>query len=599
MMYAEWNKWAWDLLQIAPTDDTRAVKRAYAASLKTTRPDDDAERFQKLRQAYELALSLAQSALEDDAASQTEATEAIEPTEPAAASTASMQPVLPEVQAKSIDIVAPDLTPPAQPAPPETVPAPVVFQASRTPAQSWEAFLRDYANAFTESLHYSLANELTRHTRGPDFDNLDFAQAFELEAARYCAQPDPDPDLIEGLNAFYRWEENPAHLNALQPGLIWPILSELRALRMYQHLLNLKSDAARALLADTPPRWSLKLYNRRFTQEMQQLIQHMRWNCPETLHRKLKAEVIDWWEPRLARKRLQGPHLLASTLLGMSFSAMLFSSLGYSDLDGWFKQTLGRNGYYIGGWLLGQLLFLALVCVQVFGNASRSERLSQIVNSRNGQLGWILPAAVLDLLVMTLPHTSPWLLLPLCLGLSVVALYVMSIGTQRQEDGIGLLKIIGLFIGLWLVFNTYNPIFGPMFLPWAYLLAIGGEYYYRLLDAPCKHLTKLRAGWLLLSALTVASAMGQSQESSMGLIVISWLLAVIGMVLSDIYAHSRTLPFLCVFTYFTVNKFANLFVLTEMIGMRKMSIPMTMLVTTMVFTVCNLLSRTVSKRTFS
>ncbi|MBW9332672.1 J domain-containing protein [Herbaspirillum sp. RU 5E] len=587
-MYAEWNKWAWDLLQLAPTTDTRAVKRAYAAGLKTTRPDDDAERFQKLRQAYELALNLAQSALEDDGVAAQ--AESIAPT----AAAASIQPAPPEPDSSAapINIVTLPALPPA-------AAAPVIFQASRTPAQSWEDFLRDYANAFAESLHYSLANALTKHTRGQDFDNLDFAQAFELEAARYCAQPDPDPDLIEGLNAFYRWEENPSHLNALQPGLTWPILSELRALRMHQHLVKLKTEAARALLADSPPTWSSKLYNRRFTEEMQQLIQHMRWNCPEILHRKLNAEVIAWWEPRLTRKRLQGQHLLASIVLGIVFSAMLFSSLDFSKLDDYLQQAVGRNNYYIGGWLLGQLLFLVLVCLQVFGNPSRSERLGQIVRSRNGQLFWIIPAALLDLLLMTLQHSGPWVLLPLCLGLSVVALYVICIGTPRQNDGIGLLKLIGLFIGMWLVFNAYTLIFGPMFLPWAYLLVIGGEYYYRLLDAPCKHLTKLRAGWLLLSVLTVAGGVSHGPESSVALMLISWSLAVMGMVLSDIYAHSRTLPFLCVFTYFMVNKFANLFVLTEMVGMREMSIPMTMLVTTMVFTICNLLSRAVSKRAFS
>ena len=47
----------WALLGIAPTRQARDIKRAYAARLKTVRPDDDPAGFQALRQAYEWALA--------------------------------------------------------------------------------------------------------------------------------------------------------------------------------------------------------------------------------------------------------------------------------------------------------------------------------------------------------------------------------------------------------------------------------------------------------------------------------------------------------------------------------------------------------------
>lgn len=50
---------AWELLGIEPTQDMRAIKRAYSVKLKTTRPDDDAEAYQSLREAYDWALSFA------------------------------------------------------------------------------------------------------------------------------------------------------------------------------------------------------------------------------------------------------------------------------------------------------------------------------------------------------------------------------------------------------------------------------------------------------------------------------------------------------------------------------------------------------------
>lgn len=48
----------WQVLGIAPTDDERAIKRAYAAQLKHNKPDKHPEGFRQLREAYEQALDV-------------------------------------------------------------------------------------------------------------------------------------------------------------------------------------------------------------------------------------------------------------------------------------------------------------------------------------------------------------------------------------------------------------------------------------------------------------------------------------------------------------------------------------------------------------
>jgi uncharacterized RDD family membrane protein YckC len=50
----------WQTLEIEPTPDQKAIKRAYAKKLKVTRPDENPEAFQDLHNAYKIALQEAE-----------------------------------------------------------------------------------------------------------------------------------------------------------------------------------------------------------------------------------------------------------------------------------------------------------------------------------------------------------------------------------------------------------------------------------------------------------------------------------------------------------------------------------------------------------
>lgn len=58
--------WSLRLLGLPDDADERAIKRAYAAKLKITRPDEDPEGFQRLHEAYQAALAWVRSGPHDD-----------------------------------------------------------------------------------------------------------------------------------------------------------------------------------------------------------------------------------------------------------------------------------------------------------------------------------------------------------------------------------------------------------------------------------------------------------------------------------------------------------------------------------------------------
>ena len=54
------NLWIWNELEIEPTNDRRAIKRAYAKKSRLCHPEEKPEEFRRLHEAYRMALELAE-----------------------------------------------------------------------------------------------------------------------------------------------------------------------------------------------------------------------------------------------------------------------------------------------------------------------------------------------------------------------------------------------------------------------------------------------------------------------------------------------------------------------------------------------------------
>src|ERR1700754_5168464 len=197
--------WPWDELQIDASADERAVRRAYARLLKQRRPDDDVDAFQRLRAAYESALSLTQFAVAQ--AATTTMTQPETPAETDASATGVREEaVLAAVAEAQENVSAPAV--PAQRAPitldePESGPEVVA-------AELWQAFVDDPERIHSHRALTTLCAETV---------DLRVRDELEWQALCYCLRDDTRAMLRIHLSQLLGWRENRRHLMRRNPGI--------------------------------------------------------------------------------------------------------------------------------------------------------------------------------------------------------------------------------------------------------------------------------------------------------------------------------------------------------------------------------------------
>lgn len=343
----------WSVLGMTASRDERAIKRAYAARLKVTRPEDDPAAFQVLNDAYQAALQLARQASDldwpdDEAAPRVELREAgderhdapvVMPADGSSAEAPAAQPpdeapvyvaayefdpdapvytalyeFDPDAPPQAAEQVPPYLSaapppapsaPPAPPQPPRPPAKPVQYRlpdiaARPLPGQGPETPIMEARRiwaAFLTRVHSNAREHLAQLFAGADLLNIEVRDHFEESAVQYCAGEGCDDDFREALAAHFNWVDDASFVGRQMPDETGMMLARLRACRSYRHFCQLaqEDEVVRALL-DGDPRGVIGRYpDAAFTERMRELLEQVHCYHGDMLDLKLDADIVEHW----------------------------------------------------------------------------------------------------------------------------------------------------------------------------------------------------------------------------------------------------------------------------------------------------------------
>jgi hypothetical protein len=292
--------WFWRQLEIDPTGDRSAIRRAYSRLLKISNPEVDADAFQRLRAAYEMALAHADGSPTRAAASRPTGREAADP------ALSRNLPAPAEARAE----------PPAQDARCDPVPSPADPQSDLHGAMRRVQRRFDERGPLDEK---TVRRDLEVILSSPRLEHIDVYRETEawLAGLLEANLPRSDPFLARA-NARFRWTSAGATLD--RGNLGWAIAERLEDLGFLARFRKTRHVYHRALVELTrppTPRLSLRAaVIPGLASEVAGLLHLVRTICASLIV-DLDPDAVAAWDDYRARRRQIGPRPLRARIAGL------------------------------------------------------------------------------------------------------------------------------------------------------------------------------------------------------------------------------------------------------------------------------------------
>ncbi|OYO30912.1 J domain-containing protein [Janthinobacterium sp. PC23-8] len=440
----------WDILGTAPTGDERAIKRAYAKRLKVTRPEDDPQAFQELRDAYEYALHHAPRFAAELAQMQEEPEEAAHVVLPEAVDELPVDelPVEAQAEAPPAELWGVINTPP--PPPPELWGV-IEIEPAGEAASIWQACLEQLRQLDAEP---ALAHAL----RDPALLRLDVREEFELCALRYCASDGYNSALRDAVFAALGWNSDFSYLARSHGDMVRNAVQRYRADQSFMHFVEFGRNypGLDCIMSHKPPSaYARRLFDKKFTRQLSELLSTIRWHHAEMLIYKLDIEQFERWEHAVFSKRYFSQTALASCGLGFVLHFMLAGVISAAGMQ------LGDAGSKIS--LFGfQALAFALLALQAFRWPAplfdklqtlkdRTHERLPALQSRPGllQLGWIVPFLFVSQLLFA-PGPDTALRVATAAALCMLAMLAFAANRTLLQGLLGYTVGVSLFASIFM-----------------------------------------------------------------------------------------------------------------------------------------------------